>query len=376
MHKPRTFALAATAMILALAAAAPAQAACGPAGADFSIVPPLPAVPVSVDLRDDRVLLGKHGERVPADRRLITVDDNDDLNPRTWADRVDWLAYPVRDGADKQAPAKLYFDPDGRLCRMERYLSVRGKARLEGGYVLEYDAAGALAGYVEYALESGNSAPPPFHATRHACLRRDASGALTAFIEEGCDDPKGPGAGRHYVRDASGRLSRIIDISPQGMAVAVRTFDAEGKPAQRYVLQLAGYFHPNGLRPYAFTELPDTGDRLFPLHREELAGLQGEAPEIPWRVVRIKDDVPMEDEMSWDPDKQTILAQGELNAQGAAVLTPALQRQVWQAMRDHPGRIFFYPAPMTRYLLVAAMPPAQWQACGDPLNQSPDACAR
>jgi hypothetical protein len=119
-----------------------------------------------------------------------------------------------------------------------------------------------------------------------------------------------------------------------------------------------------------------TSDRLFPLHREALAALPVEVPENPWRVVRIKDDVPLDDDMmSWDPDTQMVLAEAAQATPNGAVLTPAQQKQVWQAMGEHPGRVFFYPDPMTRVMLLPAMAPEKWKACSDPANTAKDACA-
>ncbi|MNV98432.1 hypothetical protein D3C71_1936870 [compost metagenome] len=73
---------------------------------------------------------------------------------------------------------------------------------------------------------------------------------------------------------------------------------------------------------------------------------------------------------------QTVLAKGETDAQGTARVTPQAQEQTWQAMHQHPGRVLFYFDPMGRVALVPAMTPAQWTACSDPANLSPDACAK
>lgn len=143
-------------LVLALSAivhAGPALAACGPASIDFTAPVALTAVPVSVGLADDRVLLGRDGERIAARSKPVWVDETGDPLPRTWMDKVDWSAYRL-DAAD-QAPARLYFDADGLLCRAERYEIPGRGARdatpiLSGGYTLEYDDAGALARVVEY----------------------------------------------------------------------------------------------------------------------------------------------------------------------------------------------------------------------------------
>jgi hypothetical protein len=112
------------------------------------------------------------------------------------------------------------------------------------------------------------------------------------------------------------------------------------------------------------------------LEQKTLAALPLEVPENPWRIVRIKDDVPMDDDMmSWDPETQIVLAQGADSTQNLAVLTPAQQQRVWKTMGDHPWRVYFYPDPATRILLVPAMPPEKWKACSDPANTAADACA-
>lgn len=365
------------------------HAACGPADIDFSVAPALPAVPVAIALDDDRVLLGKHGERVPTHRKLAWIDDAGDLMPRTWADKVDWSAYRASGKTAGAAPTKLYFDPDGRLCRVERYRALRGQTVLDGGFALSYDTAGELAAYIEYQREhqrdyqrdyqqAGASREQPYTATRRACLQRDAKGQLAAFIDDGCGEAQGVGASRHYVRDASGRLLRVIDMLSSDQPVAVQTMDAQGKPGARYVRQSPNYHAPGvSLALTAYPTPPgQTSDRLFPLHREALAALPVEVPENPWRVVRIKDDVPLDDDMmSWDPDTQMVLAEAAQATPNGAVLTPAQQKQVWQAMGEHPGRVFFYPDPMTRVMLLPAMAPEKWKACSDPANTAKDACA-
>ncbi len=361
------------------------HAACGPADIDFSVASALPAVPIAIALDDDRVLLGKRGERVPTQRKLAWIDDAGDLMPRTWADRVDWSAYRASGKTSGAAPTKLYFDPDGRLCRVERYRALRGQAVLDGGFALSYDTAGALAAYIEYQREpqrdyqqAGASRAQPYTATHRACLQRDAKGQLAAFIDDGCGEAQDEGASRHYVRDASGRLLRVIDMLSSEQPVAVQTVDAQGKPGARYVRQSPNYHAPGvSLALTAYPTPPgQTSDRLFPLHREALAALPVEVPENPWRVVRIKDDVPLDDDMmSWDPDTQMVLAEAAQATPNGAVLTPAQQKQVWQAMGEHPGRVFFYPDPMTRVMLLPAMSPEKWKACSDPVNTATDACA-
>ncbi len=378
MHKPPR-------VLMLLCAAAPlllapqAHAACGPAETDFSVASPLPAVPITVALDEDRVLLGKRGERVPTDSKLARIDDSGDLLPRTWADKVDWSAYRAADNAAPAAPTRLYFDADGRLCRVESYRPTRGQAVLDGGYTLAYDTAGNLTAYTQYSLASASSAQP-YSATRRACLQRDAQGQLHTFIDDGCGETSNVGARRHYVRDASGRLLRVIDLVSPGQPVAVQSIDAQGKPGPRYVRRSPSYFAPNvGTALTAYPAPPhEQRDRLFPLQRERLAALPVEVHENPWRVVRIKDDLPLDadyDMTSWDPDTQIVLAEGAQSTPNGAVLSPAQQLAVWQAMAEHPWRVYFYPDPASRAMLLPAMAPETWQACSDPANTAPNACA-
>ncbi|MBB1592617.1 hypothetical protein [Achromobacter sp. UMC46] len=377
MHK-LSLAVSLAAAHALLAAPALALAECGPVETDFSVPSPLPAVPVSVDLADDRVLLGKRGERVPTNRKLAWTHERGDLNPQTWADKVDWSAYRARETPGTAAPTRLYFDPAGKLCRIERYGKIRGRTLLESGYTLAYDAAGALAAYTEYDL-AGASSALPYAATRRVCLQRNAQGVLTTFIDDRCGDAKGPGASRHYLHDASGRLLRVVDTLSPGQPLAVQTFDAQGKPAQRYVRQPSALIAPGDSQGlFAYPEPAVRPDRLYPRQREQMAAMPGEIPGVEWRIVRIPDDVPMDgdDQSSWDPALQTVLAKGETDAQGAANLTPQAQEQIWQAMHAHPGRVLFYFDPMGRVALLPAMTPAQWTACGDPANLAPDACTK
>ncbi len=375
MHKPpRVLRVALAAAPLLFASAA--HAACGPADTDFSVASTLPAVSISVDLDGERVLLGKRGERVPTNSRLAVLDDGE-LMPRTWMDKVDWSAYRVSDKRARPAPTKLYFDPEGQLCRVERYRSMRGEAVLESGYTLSYNASGALTAYTEYSLSSPSN-PQPYYATRRACLQRDAQGQLTTFIDDGCGDTKSAGARRHFVRDDSGRLLRVIDLVSPGQPVSVQLLDAQGKPGPRYVRLATNYFVPGADQtPLAYADPPvKPRERVYPLEQKTLAALPLEVPENPWCIVRIKDDVPMDDDMmSWDPETQIVLAQGADSTQNVAVLTPAQQQQVWKTMGDHPWRVYFYPDPATRILLVPAMPPEKWKACSDPANTAADACA-
>lgn len=358
-----------------------AYARCEPVDADFSVASALPSVPITVNLNDDHMLLGHQGERVAAQRQLITVGTGGDLMPQTWIDKVDWSAYRINPdanpGGSRAAPSRLVFDTDGRLCRIERYRTGRGAAQLEGGVALAYDANGALSGYVEYE-ETAGAGPRRFTAARRACLQRNAQGQLTAFVSDGCTTTGGSGPTRHYVRDSTGRLLRIVDTQSPQDALAVQIMDAQGKAGPRYVQRQPSYsMAAVSDAPYAYPDPPErSADRLLPLFQKNLSRLPTEVPDNDWRVVRIKDDVPLDEEdmVSWDPDTQIVLAQGKTDAQGDAVLSPAQQQQTWQAMRDYPWRVFFYRDPMSRVMLLPAMPPAQWKACSDPANMAEDAC--
>lgn len=354
--------------------AAPALSACGPADAGFAAPGTLVAVPVSVDLSDERVLLGRHGERVATRPDPVWLDDTGDLLPRTWMDKVDWSAYPVDGGAF--TPTRLQFDPDGRLCRVERYEKPRRGApatRPSGGYALEYDAAGALSGVARYELAPDAT----YTITSQNCLKRDAQGALVEFTADRCDNARDPALGRRFVRNAAGGLLRVIDTSSRGDPVAVQTYGGDGQPRQRYVHQHSRFVMPGeGSGPYSYAEPASRQDHPYVLERDRLSRLAAEVPGNEWRIVRISDEVPLDAEMgSWDPENQTVLAQGLTGPRGEAPLKPETQELVWKAMHEKPGRIFWYFDPMSRVLLVPAMTPAAWQACTDPANLSEQACS-
>jgi len=360
-------------LLAAIAHAGPALAACGPAAVDFAAPVALKAVPVSVGLGGDRVLLGRQGERVAARNKPVWVDETGDSMPRTWMDKVDWSAYRLESAS--RAPTRLYFDDDGRLCRAESYdLPRRGDAApfLSGGYTLEYDGNGALTRVVEYE-QTAVRRPATYEASGQACLKRDARGALTAFSDGACDARQEPAAGRFYARDAAGRLLRAIDTAAQGGAFQVQTYDAEGQPKQRYVRR---YSPGDGAKSYASVAHASPDSRPYPVHQAELNQLSTEVPGNDWRIVSIADEVALDDPdmQSWNPDTQTILAQGVTDAQGRAPLSADAQARVWQAMRDKPGRIFWYSDLMSRVLLLPAMDEARWRACADPGNQAADAC--
>ena len=360
-------------ILAAIAHAGPALAACGSASVDFTAPVALKAVPVAVGLGGDRVLLGRQGERVAARNQPVWVEETGDPLPRTWMDQVDWSAYRL--DSVQRAPTRLYFDGDGRLCRAESYdIPRRGDAApfLSGGYTLEYDGAGSLTRVVEYEQTSVRR-PAAYEASRQTCLKRDTSGALTAFINEACDDKQQPAAGRFYARDAAGRLLRAIDTTSQGGAFQVQTYDGQGRPQQRYVRR---YSPGDGGKSYADVAHASRDSRPYPLRREELNELSTEVPGNDWRIVSIADEVPLDDAdmQSWNPDTQTVLAQGVTDAQGRSVLAADAQERVWQAMRDRPGRIFWYSDPMSRVLLLPAMDEARWRTCADPANQAADAC--
>ncbi|KGD92467.1 hypothetical protein JL37_17655 [Achromobacter sp. RTa] len=374
MLRPLTLALA------AVLHGAPAWAACGPADADFTAPPALAAMPVSVDLADERVLLGRNGERVATRRAPVWMAESGDPLPQTWMDKVDWSAYR-QDGGESAAPTRLYFDTDGRLCRALRYDVPRrggsaGAPFLMGGFSFEYDAEGRLARVIEYE-QTAYRKPAVYSAVHQTCLKRDAQGALTALIEGPCDNARTPAASRHFLRDAAGRLLRVIDANVEGRAVSVQAYDGQGRPGQRYLYLYSPYAPPgNGNIPYPYAEPPPNRDSLYVLERERLSRLATEVPGNEWRIVRVADDVPVDDAdmQSWNPGTQTILAQGVTDPQGRALLDAEAQEKVWQAMHDKPGRIFWYQDPVSRMLLVPAMDQARWQACSDPANLAADAC--
>lgn len=363
------------AVLAAALHAGPALSACGRADAGFAAPAALTAVPVSADLSDERVLLGRDGARVATRSAPVWAGGSGDLLPRTWMDKVDWSAYPVADGA--VAPTRLYYDPDGRLCRVERYEKPRRGAPAShpsSGYALEYDAAGALLRVAGYERAPDGT----YLMVSQTCLKRDARGALVEFIQDRCGNAKDPAASRRFLRNAEGGLLRVIDTSSRGDPVAVQTYGSDGQPRQRFVHQHSRFVVPGeGSGPYSYAEPASQQDHPYVLKRDRLAHLSTEVPGNQWRIVRVADDVPLDDPdmASWDPQTQTVLAQGVTDPKGQARLKPDAQERVWKAMHDKPGRILWYLDPMSRVLLVPALAPAAWQACTDPANLAADACS-
>lgn len=352
--------------------AAPSLAACGPADVGFSESGALTAVRVSVDVTQSRVLLGRKGERVATHPQPIWLTASGDPLPRTWMDKVDWTAYRVDDG-DGAAHAQLLFDADGRLCRAQR-LERRavGTPTVSGGHAFEYGADGSLLRVAEYKRTQGAA----YTLVGQVCLQRDAHGALQAFIAGRCGDALDAAPGRRYVRDATGRLLRVIDAAANE-PVVVQTYDERGQPATRYVRRQSPFPLPDGNDgPGAYAEPVALRDRLHVIDREALSRLSTDVAGNAWRIVRLQDDVALDDTdmASWDPDSQTVLAEGVTGDQGQCTLDPAAQQKVWKAMQDEPGRILWYTDPMSRLVLVPAMPAATWRACTDPANVSRDAC--
>lgn len=359
-----------------VAGGAPAPSvACGPVAAGFQPHDGMTGIAVSVDLNHERVLLGLNGERVATRPGPVWAPDAGDLMPQTWMDKVDWSVYRV-DGADAAAPTRLYVDAGGRLCRVEQYDAPRRgqrSGRAAGGHVLEYDASGALLRVAHYEQAPGAA----YTMTGLTCLERNAQGALVRFIANRCGDASSHAAGRHFVRAPAGKLLRVIDATTQGDPVAVQAYDEQGRPGQRYVRRHAALFGSgDGDGPVAYAEPAINVDRVGVLERDELSRLTTGVPGNAWRIVRIADDVPLDDTdmQSWDPGAQTVLIGGTTGPQGESPLAPDVQELVWQAMRDMPGRIFWYLDPMTRMTLVPAMSPAAWKACTDPSNLAADAC--
>lgn len=168
-------------------------------------------------------------------------------------------------------------------------------------------------------------------------------------------------------------MLRAIDTTSQGDAFRVQTYDAQGRPQQHF---LRRHSPGDGGKSYAYAETASGDSRPHVLERAALNSLPTEIPGNDWRIVRIADEVPLDDSdmESWDPRTQTILVQGVTDPQGQALLDPDAQQRVWQAMRDRPGRIFWYSDLMSRVLLVPAMDEARWRACADPANPAADAC--
>ncbi|WP_313701436.1 hypothetical protein [Achromobacter sp.] len=352
--------------------AAPALAACGPADSGFSESGALTALRVSVDVTQSRVLMGRKGERIATHPQPIWLTTSGDPLPRTWMDKVDWTAYRVDDGKGA-AHAQLLFDADGRLCRVQRLeRRALGTPTVTGGHAFEYDADGSLLRVAEFERTQGAA----YTLAGQVCLRRDAQGALQAFIAGPCGDAMDAAPGRRYVRDAAGTLLRVIDAAANE-PVAVQTYDERGRPATRYVRRQSPFPSPDGNDgPGAYAEPVAPQDRLHVIEREALSRLSTDVAGNAWRIVRLKEDIALDDTdmVSWDPSSQTVLAEGVTGEQGQCALDPAAQQKVWKAMQDEPGRILWYTDPMSRLVLVPAMPAATWRACTDPANVSRDAC--
>lgn len=352
--------------------AGPALAACGPADAAFSESGALTAVRVSVDVTQSRVLLGRQGERVATQPQPVWLTASGDPHPRTWMDKVDWTAYRVGDG-EGAAHAQLLFDADGRLCRVQ-HMDPRalGRPTVSGGHAFEYGADGSLLRVAEYTRTQGAA----YALVGQVCLRRDAHGALQAFIAGPCGEAMDAAPGRRYVRDAAGRLLRVIDAAASE-PVAVQTYDERGQPATRYVRRQSPFTSPDGHDdPGAYAEPVALRDRLHVIERDALSRLSTDVAGNAWRIVRLQEDIALDDDdmVSWDPGSQTVLAEGVTGDQGQCALDSAAQQKVWKAMQEEPGRILWYTDPMSRLVLVPAMPAATWRACTDPANVSRDAC--
>ncbi|MCH4579320.1 hypothetical protein [Achromobacter xylosoxidans] len=353
------------AVLLALAPAL-AWSACPPLDTPFGADPPGAALrpqPLALALDGPRVLLGLHGERVPADTRLIAVPEDGDLAPRIWPDAVDWSVYASRAG--EPGATVLQRDAEGRLCRIDRYRLQRGRQIEDGGYRLAYDAEGRLAGYAEYA-----SARDRGGALQQACVRRDAKGRVTAVFQDGCSaTPERP---VYYVRDDAGALLRIIDQRAGPLGTLVHRLNPDGTTRAVYRSR------PDPDRDgalIAYAVPPAQEDRILPVAPGTSPVITTEIPDEPWRLVRVPADTVEGDGLpSWDPKVQTVLLKGLSNARGQVVLEAGQIAPFHQALRETPGRVLLYVHEMTRFLPVTALDAQAWKRCIDPARRDAGAC--
>ncbi|WYX22717.1 hypothetical protein WJ969_17675 [Achromobacter xylosoxidans] len=304
------------------------------------------------------MLLGLHGERVPADTRLIAVPEDGDLAPRIWPNAVDWSVYASRAG--EPGATVLQRDAEGRLCRIDRYRLQRGRQIEDGGYRLAYDAEGRLAGYASMRR----------HETVAAHCSKPASGAMprggvTAVFQAGCSaTPERP---VYYVRDDAGALLRTIDQRAGPLGTLVHRLNPDG--TTRSVYRSRPDPDQDGAL-IAYPVPPAQEDRILPVAPGTSPVITTEIPDEPWRLVRVPADTVEGDGLpSWDPKVQTVLLKGLSNARGQVVLDAGQIAPFHQALRETPGRVFLYVHEMTRFLPVTALDAQAWKRCIDPARR-------
>lgn len=372
----------ALAALLLLAASSPAQGA--------SVCRPLAqgdreTLVADIALDDTNTLLGLDGSRIKTWQPMLGVQTGRRATAFLWAERVDWSVYPAAPGA-RIGQTMLRFErgADGarHLCAIATYSSrVVAQALAASDAALpppdtetrfRYDDAGRLSGYDVLTRPWDGARVPP---VRH-CVRYDPHGWLAETATGACDAQPQPQA--RYVHDAAGRLLRVISyleggIAGQEQARDITVYDAQGQAAARYSRQ-------------AIT-LADESTVLGPPHRalatsHPVLVLEGPAWRSPsldsyhydWAIVRSEDsDAGALYEAKRNPAR--VLASGNSGNGSAFAMTATLRRRIWDTARQHPGHVHWLWAPGQIATVIAAMPGAAWDACADPSNRRPDACA-
>lgn len=348
-------------------------AACPSPAAGFEAVPGLDVHGVAVELSGVRVLLGQDGSRVDTAGAPITVRPDGDLQLAGWAARVDWRAYASPD--IDTAPTLAYRDADGTLCRLARWTWVRGERLRDGGWAFFYDAAGRPSGYAAYDARFGKGRQAALQRSDAACLLRDAAGHVTRFVPAVCGEAADGDV--RYVRDEAGTLLRAIDHRPTGQAHTVVEFGSDGKQKRRLTLASVRGVMVSGQGNPAFVMPGQTRERVMVWQEEGGNAVETGIPQEPWRIVRLDAGFAQDDPgaQSWDPAWQTVIVSGASDATGRIKPDPVASRQVSDALREHPGRVFWYVDRSTRFLLVPSLAPQVWAACVDAENVAPGACA-
>lgn len=336
-------------------------------------------VVANVRLNDTNTLLALDGSRIKTWAPAVSVQTGQRATPYLWAEAVDWSVYTAEPGATI-SPTLLRFErgPDGvrHVCGIAEY-SARAihEALASGESSLPrpdnetrflYDDAGRLRGYELRSRNAAGRANP----TQHFCLRYDRHGWLAEHGANACDKPSQPLM--RYVHDASGRLLRAITyLERQGDAIEVREFDAQGKPAQRYLRQrldwdndrlVLGLPYPERASKYSILVL--SGPNWAP---PPLASYHYD-----WAIVQPKGDG--REVYAARRDPAAVLAQGNSGAGGRFTLSTATRQRVWDAAGQHPGRVQWLWAPGQIYTLLQAVPDQVWQACTDAGNRQANAC--
>lgn len=365
----------AVALALALCAApAWAHALCQPmaaAGQRETVI-------ASVTLRETHTLLALDGSRIPSWKAPVDVETGLRATPVIRAERVDWSVYAAAPDA-RIGPTVLRFErgADGvrHLCGIAEYdVSTQEVAQASRQASLPkpdvetrffYDDAGRLSGYELRSRAADGKANPALS----YCLRYDRHGWLAERGANACGAPSRPLA--RYVHDADGRLLRTISyVEKQGDVHEVRVFDAQGKPAQRYLRQRLQWEDDTLRLGLPFRERPGEFAVLV-LPGPSWAAPAMESHHYDWTIVRTGDG---RDVYAAKRDPAAVLASGNSGDDGTFTLSAAQRQRIWDAAGQMPGGVQWLWAPGQVYTLLQRLPKPVWAACVDPENRQPDAC--